>query len=95
MTLSDTATAQLLETFRVGGGAELIRDAVRLVLQELIEAEATEAIGAARYERNADRATQCNGHRSRLLATHTPAATNQASAETSAFARPCRSVRRL
>ena len=30
----------------------LIRDAVRLVLQELIEIEATEQIGAARYERS-------------------------------------------
>ncbi len=40
MTLSDTATAQLIEAFRVGGGGELIRDAVRLVLQELIEAAA-------------------------------------------------------
>ena len=29
-----------------------IRDAVRLVLQELIEVEATEQIGAARYERS-------------------------------------------
>ena len=47
MTLSDTATAQLLETFRASGGAELIREAVELVLQELIEAEATAAIGAA------------------------------------------------
>ena len=52
MTLSDTDTAQLWETFRAGGGAELVRDAVRLVLQELIEAEATEAIGAGRYERS-------------------------------------------
>ena len=41
MTLSDTDTAQLWETFRAGGGAELVRGAVRLVLQELIEAEAT------------------------------------------------------
>ena len=32
MTLSDTATAQLWETFRAGGGAELVRDAVRFVL---------------------------------------------------------------
>ena len=32
MTLSDTATAQLLETFRASGGAELIREAVELVL---------------------------------------------------------------
>ena len=46
MTLSDTATAQLLETFRASGGAELIREAVELVLQELIEAEAAAAIGA-------------------------------------------------
>ena len=69
MTLSDTATAQLLETFRAGGGGELIRDAMRLVFQELIEAEATEAIGAGRYERSEARTTERNGHRGRLLAT--------------------------
>ena len=69
MALSDTATAQLLETFRVGGGGELIRDAVRFVLQELIEAEATERIGAGRYERSEHRTTDRNGHRQRLLAT--------------------------
>ena len=39
------------------------------MFQELIEAEATEAIGAGRYERSADRVTERNGHRSRLLAT--------------------------
>ena len=70
MTLSDTATAQLLETFCASGGAELIREAVELVLQELIEAEATVAIGAGRYERTAGRTTARNGHRGRLLATH-------------------------
>ena len=32
VTLSDTATAQLWETFRVGGGASLVREAVELVL---------------------------------------------------------------
>ena len=69
MTLSDSATAQLWETFRAGGGAGLIRDAVELVLQELIEAEAAEAIGAGRYERSDARTTQRNGHRPRLLAT--------------------------
>ena len=37
MTLSDTATAQLWESFRAGGGASLVREAVELVLQELIE----------------------------------------------------------
>ena len=69
MTLSDTAAARLWEAFRAGGGAELIRDAVELVLQELIEAEATEAIGAGRYERTQSRTTARNGHRGRLLAT--------------------------
>ena len=69
MTLSDIATAQLWETFRAGGGAELVRDAVRLVLQELIEAEATEVVGAARYGRSDARVTERNGHRPRPLAT--------------------------
>ena len=69
MTLSDTATAQLWESFRAGGGAGLVREAVELVLQELIEAEATEAIGAGRYERTDERVTARNGHRPRLLAT--------------------------
>ena len=65
MTFSDSATEELWEAFRAGGGAELVRDAVRLVLQELIEAEAAEAIGAARYERTDSRVTERNGHRPR------------------------------
>ena len=69
MTLSDSATAQLWETFCASGSAGLIREAVELVLQELIEAEAAEAIGAGRYERSDTRVTERNGHRSRLLAT--------------------------
>ena len=47
----------------------MVRGAVRLVLQELIEAEATEAIGAGRYERSDARVNERNGHRPRLLAT--------------------------
>ena len=69
MTVSDSAMAQLWETFRAFGGAGLIREAVELVLQELIEAEAAEAVGAGRYERSDARRTQRNGHRPRLLAT--------------------------
>ena len=42
---------------------------MRLVLQELIEAEATEAVGAGRYERSDARVNERNGHRPRLLAT--------------------------
>ncbi len=39
------------------------------MLQALIEAEATEQIGAGRYERTETRTTQRNGYRDRLLAT--------------------------
>ncbi len=46
-----------------------IRESVRLVMQELIETEATEKIGASRYERTDTRTTERNGSRDRLLAT--------------------------
>jgi putative transposase len=69
MVLSQSALSELLDAFRAGDGAELIRDAVRLVLQELIELEASERIGAARYERAESRVTDRNGARPRLLST--------------------------
>src|ERR1700722_1139533 len=69
MALDDSALSELLEMFRSGEGVDLIRESVRLVLQELIETEAAEAIGAKRYERTEGRSTERNGHRGRLLAT--------------------------
>jgi putative transposase len=69
MALSQSAVSELLEAFRAGQGVDLIRESVRMVLQELIEAEATEVIGAARYERTTTRTTQRNGHRDRQLST--------------------------
>ena len=42
MALSQSVVSELLDAFRAGDGVDLIRDAVQLVLQELIEAEATE-----------------------------------------------------
>jgi putative transposase len=69
MALSQSAVSELLEAFRAGQGLDLIRESVRLVLQELIEAEASEVIGAARYERTTTRTTQRNGHRDRQLST--------------------------
>jgi putative transposase len=69
MALDDSALSELLEMFRAGDGLDLIRESVRLVLQELIETEAAEAIGAKRYERTESRSTERNGHRGRLLAT--------------------------
>jgi putative transposase len=69
MALSESVLSELLDAFRAGEGVDLIRDAVALVLQELIEVEATEAIGAARYERTDGRVTERNGSRPRLLTT--------------------------
>ena len=69
MALSQSVLSELLDAFRAGDGVDLIRDAVRIVLQELIELEATEEIGAGRYERTDTRVTDRNGARSRLLAT--------------------------
>jgi transposase-like protein len=48
---------------------DLVRESVRLVMQELIETEASERIGADRYERTDTRITDRNGSRPRLLAT--------------------------
>ena len=59
----------LLETLRSGGDVDLIRTSVELVLQALIEAEATGVIGAAPHERSDERTNYRNGHRPRLLST--------------------------
>ena len=69
MALSQSAVSELLEAFRTGEGVDLIRESVRMVMQELIEAEATEQIGAGRYERTESRTNERNGARPRLLAT--------------------------
>jgi putative transposase len=69
MALSQSVLSDLLDAFRAGEGVDLVRDAVRMVMQELIEAEATEQIGAARYERINTRVTERNGSRPRLVAT--------------------------
>ncbi|GAA4491447.1 hypothetical protein GCM10023094_55850 [Rhodococcus olei] len=42
---------------------------IRVGLQELIEAEATEAVGAGRYERTDSRTNHRNGHRSKTIST--------------------------
>ena len=69
MALSQSAVSELLEAFRAGDGADLIRESVRIVLQELIETEAAQVVGAERYERTPTRTTQRNGGRERVLST--------------------------
>ena len=46
-----------------------LKEIVQRVVQELLEAEMTEHIGAAPYERNATRSGQRNGHKPRTLRT--------------------------
>ena len=69
MALSQSALTELLEVFRAGEGVDLIREAVRVALQDLIELEAEQVIGAGRYERSETRTTERNGSRPRVLTT--------------------------
>ncbi len=69
MTLTKSDVNALLDAIRAGGDIDVIRKGVELVLQALIDAEATEVVGAERYERAEGRSTWRNGGRERLLAT--------------------------
>jgi transposase-like protein len=69
MALSQSALSELLDAVRAGGSVDVMREAMALVLQQLIELEADQAIGAGRYERTDARTTHRNGSRSRLLST--------------------------
>ncbi|AVV45395.1 IS256 family transposase [Streptomyces sp. P3] len=69
MALSQSELMRLLESLRQADGVEAIRVVCERILQELIEAEATEVIGAAPREHSQTRTTWRNGHRDRLLTT--------------------------
>jgi len=60
MTVSEAAGKML-----TGAHADVVREAVRLVIAELMEVEVAELAGAARYERSPERAAQRNGYRPR------------------------------
>jgi putative transposase len=69
MTLDKSALSDLADALRSVDGMDLVREAVRLVFQELIEAEAAGAIGAGLYERAETRTNERNGHRQRIVST--------------------------
>jgi transposase-like protein len=69
MALDQSALTELLDALKAGGDLDFMRRAMEVVLQLLIELEATEKIGAGRYERTETRTTHRNGSRSRLLST--------------------------
>jgi len=67
--ITDTDLNELLTAIRAGGDIDVVRQGVELMLQALIDAEATARIGADRFERTDSRTTQRNGTRDRLLST--------------------------
>lgn len=69
MALDESALNELFDALAVGDGTDLVRELARWALQQLIEAEAAEAIGADRWERSPERLTHRNGHRPRVLST--------------------------
>lgn len=69
MALDKSALSDLADALRSVDGMDLVKEAVRIVFQELIEAEAAEAIGADLYERSDHRSNERNGHRARLVST--------------------------
>lgn len=69
MALSQSDLLRLSESLRSGDGLEMIRTLVQRMLQELIEAEATEHIGAQPGEHTDTRTTWRNGHRPKMVTT--------------------------
>jgi putative transposase len=69
MALDQSALTDLLDALRSGGDLDFLREAMQLVLQALIDLEASQVIGAERYERTGTRSTHRNGSRARLLST--------------------------
>ncbi len=69
MTITNSDLNELLDAVRAGGDIDVVRRGVEIMLQALIDAEATAQIGAERFERSSTRTNQRNGTRDRLLST--------------------------
>jgi transposase-like protein len=61
--------SDLFDALSVREGVGLVRELAGWALQQLSEAEASEVIGADRWERSPERVTHRNGFRRRLLST--------------------------
>jgi len=69
MTQDQSALLDLLELLRTADDGSVMRRLLTHALQELIEAEATAAIGAVRHQRTETRTTQRNGSRHKTITT--------------------------
>lgn len=69
MTEVTIALLDYLSKFGFSLEDDLLRAGLQAIIQALIEAEVVKRIGAERYERTAERVTQRNGYRARVLET--------------------------
>jgi putative transposase len=60
---------EVVSYFLEGEGVDVLRDSLRWVCQQLMEAEVSELVGAGRGERTAERLTHRNGYRERTWST--------------------------
>jgi putative transposase len=59
------AIEEIVRRLLIDEQADVVRESVRFVAQQLIECEVSELIGAERGQRSEDRATRRNGYRPR------------------------------
>ena len=69
MTLDHSALLAQLDALKSADSGAVFAELIRSGLQQLIEAEATAAIGAGRYERSDGRTVHRNGHRPKTVST--------------------------
>ena len=69
MTHDHSALLAQLDSLASADSGAVFAELIRAGLQALIEAEAAEKIGAARYERTGERSTHRNGHRAKTIST--------------------------
>jgi putative transposase len=69
MALDQSALLEILEMMRSAYDGELMRRLLGTMMQALVDAEATEFIGAEPHQRSEDRTTQRNGTRDKIVTT--------------------------
>ena len=69
MTQDHSALLAQLDALKSADVGAVFAELIRAGLQQLIEAEATEAIGAGRYQRTDGRSVHRNGHRPKTVST--------------------------
>jgi putative transposase len=69
MALSQSALLGVLDALKASDSTDVIRQALQVMLQQLIDAEATAFIGAEPHQRTDERTNLRNGTRSKTITT--------------------------